>query len=81
MFNLDLPPRWFLDGLKELRTKVRYVGDTHEPTGTWRCELQHIRGGHLTIGEGPCPQAAIDEAKAAIQRGIEDNRWTDTATL
>jgi len=81
MFNLNLPPRWFLDSLKELRTKVRYAGDIHEPTGTWRCELQHIRGGHLTIGEGLNPQAAIDEAKAAIQRGIEDNRWTDTATL
>lgn len=71
MINLDLPQGWFLETLRDLRKPIIKLGDTHESTGIWQCFLQHeLRGGHLTLGEGPTPQAAIDNAKAKIKRQI-----------
>jgi len=82
LISLDLPPGWFLETLRDLRKPIIFVGDTHESTGIWQCYLQHeLRGGHLTLGEGPTPQAAIDNAKAEIVKGIQQNRWHDTAEI
>ena len=63
-------PDWWLSEAGEVRTPVRYAGDEHEPTGTYRVALQHRSGGRLKRGEAPSLSRAL---VAAMVRAHEDD--------
>ena len=57
-----IPINWFLYKLCDIRMPIKYIGEIHESTDNWGCELQHIKGGRLTSGQGDTPQKALDDA-------------------
>lgn len=57
-----IPNGWWLDGLREIRTRQTYAGDKHEPTGKFICDLQHVLGGRLIEGTGTTADEAFSTA-------------------
>lgn len=70
-----IPDGWFLWGLQDRRTPIRYSGDVHKHA-FWRCELQRDIGGSVVQADGRTPQDAVNLAINRIREGIQSNRWT-----
>jgi hypothetical protein len=66
-----IPAGWFLDELKDQRTRIVYAGDQHAHQG-WRCSLQHVSGGRLRVAQSTTPQAAVDECVKMARRGAHE---------
>lgn len=64
-----VPKEWFLDGLREVRTRIIYAGEQHKPTGLCQANLQHIGGGRLTSGEGASFALALCIAALRVRQG------------
>lgn len=71
-----IAPVWWLHGLREMRSEVRFAGDQHESLDTWECSLQHQTGGRLTKGVGGSPARAIVAACGEVSIGYIRERWT-----
>lgn len=61
-----IPQDWFLDALRDRRTRLIYAGDRHEHLH-WECDLQHVAGGRLTSGRGATAALALARAVSAIR--------------
>ena len=69
MFD-SIPDGWFLHGLKDVRTPIRFRGETHVHQ-YWQCELQWIEsGGRQCDATGKTPEEAIASAINEVNR-----RW------
>ena len=55
----EIAPRWFFLNMKEMRTPIVYVGDTHTCLNRCYAEMQWWEGGRLQKGEGTVMAAAM----------------------
>lgn len=70
-----IPADWWLAGLQECRTSVRFVNDEHEPTGKWQAAVQHRNGGRLRSAEAKTAALALTIVALKAYQGVPHADW------